>query len=60
MKRSNKEWNMISKDELEFPLHKSHKWKSPGMDKIPYFWIYSLSKGHEKLASLLSEYILIL
>ena len=57
MKRSNKEWNMISKDELEFPLHKSHKWKSPGMDKIPYFWIYSLSIGHAKLASLLSEYI---
>ena len=48
---------MISKYELEFP-HKleSHKWKSLGMDKIPYFWIYSLSKGHAKLASQLSEY----
>ena len=56
-KKQHQEWNMISKYELEFP-HKleSHKWKSLGMDKIPYFWIYSLSKGHAKLASQLSEY----
>ena len=44
----------MSKDELEFALNKSHKWKSPGIDKIPNFWTSSLSKGHEKLTSLLS------
>ena len=27
------------------------------MDKIPNFWISCLSKGHEKLASLLSEIV---
>ena len=30
---------------------------SPGIDKIPNFWISSLIKGHEKLASLLSEIV---
>ena len=38
-------------------MNKTHKWKSPGMNKIPNFWISSLSIGHEKLASLLSEIV---
>ena len=54
VKKQHQEWNKISKDELDFALNKSHKWKSPGMDKIHIFWISSLSRGHEKLASLLS------
>ena len=29
----------------------------PGIDKIPNFWISSLSKGHEKLESLSSEIV---
>ena len=57
VKKKHQERNKIRKDELEFALNKSHKWKSPGMDKIPNFWISSLSKGHEKLASLLSEIV---
>ena len=54
-KKQHQEWNKISKEELEFALSKSPKWKSHGMDKKPNFWISSLSKVHEKLASLLSE-----
>ena len=46
-KKQHQEWNKISKDELEFALNKSHKWKFPDMDKIPNFLISSLSKGHE-------------
>ena len=56
-KKQHEEWNKTSKDELELALSKSEKWKSSGMDKIPNFWISSLSKGHEKLASLLSKII---
>ena len=44
----------MSKDELEFALNKSRKWKSPGIDKIPNVWTSSVSKGHEKLTSLSS------
>ena len=55
--RGNKCNNKISKDEFEFDLNKFSKWKSPAMDKIPNFWISSLSKGDEKLASLLSEIV---
>ena len=54
-KKQHQEWNKISKDKLEFALNKSHKWKSPGMDKIPNFSICSLSKGHVKRASLFYE-----
>ena len=43
-KKQHKERNKISKDELEFALSKSHKWKSPPMDKIISFCISSLSK----------------
>ena len=45
------------KDKLEFASNKSHKWMSLAMDKIPNFWISSFSKGHEKLASPLSEIV---
>ena len=55
IKKKYQEWNKISKNEFEFALNKSHVSKSPGMDKIPNLWISSLSKGHEKLALLLSE-----
>ena len=32
-------------------LRKSHKWKSPGVDKIPNFWLHTISSAHAKLAS---------
>ena len=57
VKKQHQEWNKTSKAELEFAFNKSHKWKSAGMDKIPNFCISSFSKGHEKLASLLSELV---
>ena len=43
----------VSKDELEFELNKSHKWKSPGMDKVPNFWISSLSVSEKKFTSIM-------
>ena len=52
--KEQQEWKKITKEELELALKKSHKWKSPGIDKIPNFWLNSLSKGHQKLAALLS------
>ena len=57
VKKKHEDWNKIGKDELEFALNKSHKWKSPGMDKIPNFWISYFSKGHENLTSLLAEIV---
>ena len=57
VKKQHQEWNKTSKAELEFAFNKSHKWKFPGMYKIPNFCISSFSKGHEKLASLLSELV---
>ena len=56
-KKQHQKWNKISKEELEFALNKSHKWKSHGTDKTPNFWISSLSKALEKIASLLSEIV---
>ena len=56
-KKQHQKWNKISKEELEFALNKSHKWKSHGTDKTPNFWISSLSKGLEKIPSLLSDIV---
>ena len=42
-KKQHEERNKISKDELEFALNKSNKWKPPPMDKIINFCISSLS-----------------
>ena len=55
-KKQHQEWKKIS-EELEFAVNKSYEWKPSGMDKIPNFWISSLYKGYEKLASLLSEIV---
>ena len=32
--------------ELKAALTKSQKWKSPGIDKIPNFWLNALSSFH--------------
>ena len=34
-------WERIDSTELSVTLGKSQKWKSPGKDKIPSFWLYS-------------------
>ena len=37
-------------DEIRKALRKSHKWKSPGIDQIPNFWLDALHSEHTKLA----------
>ena len=55
--KNQQEWREISTDELKQALIRSHKWKSPGIDRIPNFWLNCISKGHNRLASLLSELV---
>ena len=41
------EWKVINIEELCSALTKSHKWKSAGVDKIPYFWLNCLISTHK-------------
>ena len=43
------QWEDISIDEVKCVLSKSSKWKSPGIDKIPNYWINSLHSTHSTL-----------
>ena len=38
------EWEIITVPELKAALTKSQKWKSPGIDKVPNFWLNALAK----------------
>ena len=38
-KTEQQEWEDIELKEVESSLKKSHKWKSPGLDKLPNFWL---------------------
>ena len=58
--KQQQDWKETSKERLESALKYSHKWKSPGIDRISNFWIHALSKGHSKIASLLSDILEIL
>ena len=44
------EWEVINIEELRSALTKSHKWKSPGVDKIPNFWLNCLISTHKQMA----------
>ena len=50
-------WSEILKEDVEAALKKSHKWKSPGLDKIPNFWLNSLSASHTHIANVLSQVV---
>ena len=39
-------------------MTKSQKWKSPGIDKVPNFWLNSLSSSHFTFTRLLNEIML--
>ena len=41
--------------ELKAALTKSQKWKSPGNDKVPNFWLTALSPSNITFTSLLNE-----
>ena len=43
------EFEEVSVEEVRAALGKAHKWKSPGYDKIPNFWLNSLSFVHGPL-----------
>ena len=49
------EWEIITALELKAALTKSQKWKSPGIDKVPDFWLNTLSSSHVLFTSLLNE-----
>ena len=44
-----KEWEVINIEELLSALTKSHKWKSPGVDQIPNFWLNYLTSAHKQM-----------
>ena len=50
-------WDDITVEELENALKKSQKWKSPGIDKVPNFWLSHMSAMHKLLAKQMSEII---
>ena len=49
------EWQNVTVLELKAALTKSQKWKSPGIDKVPNFWLNALSSSHFTFTRLLSE-----
>ena len=49
------EWQNITVLELKAALTKSQKWKSPGIDKVPNFWLNALSSCHVTFTWLLNE-----
>ena len=49
------EWEDIELKEVEFPLKKSYKWKFPGLDKLPNFWLNILTSAHKVLTHTLSQ-----
>ena len=48
------EWTNITRNDLLAALKKAHKWKSPGIDKVPNFWLSELSFSHDLLSKLLT------
>jgi len=50
-------WDDINIEELECALKKSQKWKSPGIDKVPNYWLYHMFAMHELMAKKISEII---
>ena len=44
------EWEDINLDEVRTALAKANKWKCPGIDKIPNFWLNVLTETHVEMA----------
>lgn len=47
----NQTWGAISAEETTYAIGKSSNWKSPGKDKVPNFWLKSLTSIHQDLAN---------
>ena len=54
-KVNEQEWENITVLEPKTALTKSQKWKSPGIKKVPNFWLNTLSSSHVRFTSLLNE-----
>ena len=52
------EWKNLTMNELKISLTMSQKWKSPGIDKVPNFWLNTLLSAHFCLTNLLNEVIM--
>ena len=50
-----REWEDIELKEVKLLLKKLHKWKSPGLDKLPNFWLNILTSTHKVLTHTLSQ-----
>ena len=48
----------ITVEELHKALKNSHKWKSPGVDKIPNFLLNALSEIQQQLTNSLNTYLI--
>ena len=51
------EWQELTVKDLKLALTKSQKWKSPGVDKVPNFWLNSISSSHKILTKLLNDIV---
>ena len=51
------EWQNMTVLELQAALTKSQKLKTPGIDKVPNFWLNALSSSHFTFTRLLNEII---
>ena len=49
------EWEDIELNEVEFSLQKSRKWNSAGLDKLPNFWLNTLTSTQKVLTHKLSQ-----
>ena len=45
------EWEEIKEVELKEALRKAQKWKSPGIDKVPKFWLDTLDSIRENITN---------
>ena len=45
----------IELNEVKFSLQKSHKWNSLGLDKLPNFWLNTLTSTHKVITHKLSQ-----
>ena len=51
------EWDEIKVKEVKEALRKARKWKSPGIDKVPNFWLNTFDFIHENMTNCLSRAI---
>jgi hypothetical protein len=51
------EWNPICEKEVAEALRSTLRWKAPGRDQIPNFWLKQLTATHKHIAKIFNELI---